>query len=76
MKIGKERHPEKIRSSDFEILIKEAGMNEKAAFKRMTRLLEKTTEIVSGWPILSTQEPVADSIRRNIVWISRCLSIT
>lgn len=27
MKIGKERHPQKIHSSDFKILIKEAGMN-------------------------------------------------
>jgi serine/threonine-protein kinase HipA len=76
MKIGKERHPEKIRSSDFQIFIREAGMNENAALKRMTGLLKKTAKIVSEWPIFSTQKPVVDSISRNIEWISRSLSIT
>jgi len=76
MKIGRERHPGKIRSSDFQIFIREAGMNENAALKRMTGLLKKTAKIVSEWPIFPTQKPVVDSISRNIEWISRCLSIT
>ncbi len=75
MKIGKERHPEKIRTVDFQLFVKEAGVNEKAAFKRMAALLKKTVAMVSKWPTLPVQNPIVECIGRNVSWISRCLSV-
>lgn len=73
MKIGKERHPGKIRTTDFHEFIREAGLNERAAFRRMAALLKKTAQAISAWPVLPVQEPVVECIRRNMGWLSRCL---